>query len=78
MDTTPKRIVSYMHCSQCLREVLKTAAKRTGASPAVHQFLEVGWTKQGIQVWCRKHDINLIHIDFQGIKHPLVKEEAAQ
>jgi hypothetical protein len=32
--------------------------------------LEVGWSVLGIQVWCKRHDVNVLHMDFEGNKHP--------
>ena len=31
---------------------------------------DIGWTKLGLQVWCKKHNCNMMHIDFQGQQHP--------
>ena len=28
--------------------------------------LDVGFTNIGLQVWCRRHEINVCHIDFEG------------
>jgi hypothetical protein len=50
-------IQMYMHCGQCLEESKK---------PNV----ECGWTKWGFQVWCKNHDFNICHVDFEGHKHP--------
>lgn len=52
-----KQIGAYMHCSLCLQEGLP-------------QNIEAGWTRQGFQVWCRNHNVNIIHVDFQGQRHP--------
>lgn len=41
-----------------------------GASPQNYQELECGWTKIGLQIRCRKHNLNIIHIDFEGQQHP--------
>ena len=30
--------------------------------------LDVGFTDIGIQVWCRRHDANVVHINFNGQK----------
>jgi len=30
---------------------------------------DVAWTEWGLQVWCPEHDVNVIHIDFDGQKH---------
>jgi len=35
-----------------------------------YQSVQVGWTKEGIQDWCKRHDCNMIHIDFEGKQHP--------
>lgn len=51
-------IQMFMHCRKCLAE-----------KPA-DQTPMAGWTTQGLQVWCNRHDLNIIHIDFQGAKHP--------
>ena len=56
-------IIQYLHCGQCLIEV----AKR---QEPIEQRLEVGWTKLGIQVWCKRHNMNLLHIDFEEQQHP--------
>ena len=57
-------IVSYIHCGLCARELPE------GIAPREWKDLEVGWTKLGLQVWCVRHDVNVIHIDFEGMKHP--------
>ncbi len=58
------KIEAFFHCSQCLDE------KPDILSPREYANLEVGWTKLGFQVWCKRHECNVMHIDFQGIKHP--------
>jgi hypothetical protein len=32
--------------------------------------MDVGFTDWGVQVWCRRHKVNVVHIDFQGQKIP--------
>jgi hypothetical protein len=32
--------------------------------------LEAGFTEKGVQVRCVRHDLNIIHIDFEGHNHP--------
>ncbi len=51
-------IGAFIHCKKCLQG-------------ECNQRLEVGWTEQGLQVWCRRHDMNIIHIDFEGHRHPV-------
>jgi hypothetical protein len=46
----------YLHCGKCLEQ------------EAHPQQLEVGWTRLGLQVWCKRHQLNVIHIDFDDQK----------
>ena len=39
-----------------------------GQSPAEFAKVQAGWTKEGLQVWCNRHDENIIHLDFLGQK----------
>lgn len=64
MPPNTKEIVMFMHCGLCLKERPKDV------SPADYAKIEVGWTKQGLQVWCARHDVNVLHVDFEGQKHP--------
>ena len=45
-------------------------SKPLGVSMAEWGGYEVGWTKLGLQVWCKRHDANMMHIDFQKQQHP--------
>ena len=65
MDKEKKsEIVSYFHCKQCLSKYLETFGN-------YEQKIEAGFTKYGVQAWCKNCNQNIIHIDFQGQKHPL-------
>ncbi len=55
-------IKMYMHCTKCIRERPSDIAPRDWAR------LNVGWTEQGLQIWCVRHNINVAHIDLQGNK----------
>lgn len=57
-------IVRYMHCALCLAEL------PAGESPASFARLSVGFTKLGVQVWCARHEANVMHVDFEGACHP--------
>lgn len=54
----------YMHCTTCMK------TKPVGVSPREWAQIEVGWTLQGIQIWCKRCEVNVCHIDFQGQRHP--------
>lgn len=59
-----KHITAFIHCALCLQE------KDHAVSPAEFARFEIGWTKFGFQVWCRRHDCNVLHVNFEGQKHP--------
>ena len=62
--TPAKQIQLFFHCRRCLDEM------PPGTSPQDWAQLEAGWTEFGLQVWCRRHEMNVIHIDFEGQQHP--------
>ena len=57
-------ISSFVHCGMCLSELPE------GTSPAEYRNVSVGFTRYGLQVWCERHDCNVMHIDFEGQRHP--------
>ncbi len=57
-------IQRFLHCAKCGDE------RPDDVSPCDYQQIEVGWTEKGLQVWCRRHEMNIIHIDFEGYRHP--------
>lgn len=57
-------ISGYIHCGLCLKEIPE------GISPKHFQRVNVGWTKEGLQVWCVRHNCNVMNIDFEGHTHP--------
>ena len=59
-----KAIKQFFHCAAC-----------EDSLPAGLQIwewmqLECGPTDYGFQVWCRRHDVNIVHIDFLGNRLP--------
>ena len=59
-----RQIEMFLHCGLCLKE------KPADVSPSDWARVEVGWTPHGIQIWCRRHEANVLHINFEGIMHP--------
>ena len=57
-------IVMFFHCAKCLNEMPPDISPRDWAR------LEAGWTEVGFQVWCKRHECNMINMDFEGQKHP--------
>jgi len=52
-----REIHTFFHCALCV-------AGGNGSD------IEAGFTPLGIQVWCRRHDANMVHVDFEGMTHP--------
>lgn len=65
-------IQMYMHCGQCLK------MKPPGVSPRDWGQLEVGATALGMQVWCKRCEINVLHVDYEGVKHPATMDRQAK
>ena len=66
MATPKNQIGAYFHCVKCIE------TKPATQSPREWGKIEAGWTEKGFQVWCKRHDINIIHVDFEGVQHPAI------
>ena len=66
LSHTECKIEQFLHCKLCIDEIKAGASN----SPRDYARYQVGWTKQGLQVWCIRHDRNVLHVDFEGISHP--------
>jgi len=65
-----RQIEGFLHCRECIAELKRRSEEtRQPVSPGQYARLAVGWTPIGLQVWCERHDLNVIHIDFEGIQH---------
>ena len=62
--TNKLSILHYLHCGKCIKQ------KPLGVSMSEWGGYDIGWTKLGLQVWCKKHQCNIMHIDFEGQQHP--------
>jgi hypothetical protein len=58
------QISAYAHCSLCLAE------RPRNKTPQEWARVQAGFTSIGLQVWCVRHDCNIMHIDFEGQRHP--------
>ena len=66
----PNEIQTFMHCRKCV-EGWRTDPEESGhCSPRDYARLEAGWTQIGLQVRCVRHDCNVVHINFEGQRHP--------
>ncbi len=57
------KIVQFFHCGNCVSK------RPAGQSMQDWVRLEAGWTMLGLQVRCVRCDLNIIHIDFEGVRH---------
>jgi hypothetical protein len=57
-------IVMYLHCGKCMDE------RPDHIAPMDWARTQSGWTPMGLQVWCNRCNANLMHVDFEGVKHP--------
>ena len=64
MEHLLNRITQTVVCAQCAEEFASGATD--SASLRDYTVLDVGFTDRGFQVWCRRHDVNVVHIDFDG------------
>ena len=53
-------------CSKCETEFL--LGSTDSRSLQDYSRLDIGFTSIGVQVRCRRHDANVVHIDFAGQK----------
>ncbi len=68
-------ITSFIHCVRCIDEIKGGGApdptdEAVNLSPGEFARFEVGWTAWGFQVWCTRHDCNVLHVDFEDEQHP--------
>ncbi len=56
----------YLFWKQCLQEV------PVSMSPEEYAQVEIGWTPWGMQVWCLRHNTNVLHVNYEGHEHPMV------
>lgn len=60
------QIKMFIHCAECLEEIPR------GVSPREFSNIEAGWTVSGLQLWCKRHEKNIVNIDFEGQRHPSI------
>lgn len=58
------KIKLYMHCGICITNIPPNTTPREWSA------IEAGWTDIGFQVWCKRCEKNIIHLDFEGFRHP--------
>jgi hypothetical protein len=57
---TENRIISYIHCKKCIDEIKKD---RIQISPSDYQMITAGFTSTGLQIWCNRHNCNVMNFN---------------
>jgi len=68
MISNENKIEQYLHCDLCIKEWLQLEQPK--CSPKDYARIQAGFTPEGLQVWCNRHECNVVHIDFEGARHP--------
>jgi hypothetical protein len=67
-------ITAYFHCQKCLDEWKDGVEGSRGLSPGEYARTQAGLTGNGsIQVWCNRHNQNVMILSFQprkGLEYP--------
>jgi hypothetical protein len=53
-------------CAKCADEF--ASGGTDAASLRDYVTVDVGFSDQGVQVWCRRHELNVVHIDFDDAR----------
>ena len=64
-----ERIDNHFHCKSCLEQIPDDVSPRDWAR------INVGFTQPGLQVWCARHDKEIVHIDFSDRRSPTCQSE---
>jgi len=62
MRNKENQIKGYMHCAECMKELRRGDGIPDGITAQEYQSIEVGLTDIGVQVWCKRHDMEVAHI----------------
>ena len=64
LDHLHNSITEPLVCAECHA----TFSRGETDSPSLQAYsqLDVGFTDRGIQIWCRRHQLNVCHVDFDG------------
>lgn len=54
---TESQITMFIHCGKCLKE------RPEGITPREWARTQTGFTANGFQVWCTRHDVNIDNVE---------------
>ena len=67
LDALSLRITNYLACTKCAAEI---ETLNPPQSLQDYSQTDAGFTDWGVQIWCRRHQVNIVHIDFQQQRLP--------
>lgn len=67
--SSKNQIYAYLHCPECLQELVRLSEEQGSAKPRLYTRYELGWTPTGFQARCVTHNANIIHVDLHGETH---------
>ena len=61
------QIKLYQRCQSCQADLDTWTVDPNGdTSPREYGRVEIGYTDDGIQAWCIRHEISIVHIQLKG------------
>tara|TARA_B100001057_G_C22814186_1_gene936681 strand:+ start:1629 stop:1892 length:264 start_codon:yes stop_codon:yes gene_type:complete len=64
LDYLLHKINKPVVCTKCSEEFIQSASD--ARSLQEYTKLDVGFSDRGFQVWCRRHELNVCHFNFNG------------
>ena len=68
MKKVKNKIFSFYHCKECLDEICAKQSIGDEVSPREYANYEFGATEKGFQLWCVRHEKNILALDLLGQK----------
>ncbi len=64
---TPDAGITYFNCARCLEE-LESGVLGVTYSPKTYARQQAALTREGIQVWCTRHDCNITLMRLRAVR----------
>jgi hypothetical protein len=71
----PHAILCHTYCRRCMKDLVRLNATAPAQSIRDYSEIECGWTEHGFQVWCTRHNRNVLHIDLHFNKATILTDE---
>jgi hypothetical protein len=71
----PHAILRFTYCRQCMKDLEHINRVKAPQSIRDYSKLECGWTEFGFQLWCIRHNKNILHIDLRRNQTTILTDE---